>query len=395
MPRVVTAILLQVYALALALLQASQGGLHTDEAKYLLNIPYPQPPLARWILHATESLPFQELLWRVLFATLLIQAVWIVWGMTAKCKKNERLFLSGCWLATAAVALQAGSIMMAPLTALQALLFVKLALFDPPTRSPRHLFAVAILWLVSLFTAVQIILYLPLILAFFYRSRASALQIALYVLGPIALVSLYVATNPFVAVSFGNAGTENLDIPFLGWFGYTLRLMVTGGSLVLTVLGLLGIFTKRRLSLIGSFVLVTAFIFISFREYYDIFFTPLFLAGAILLLSSRRLRLPFVPMFGMLVAVTVGASYFFPMIFSAGPARPVMRAIEERSGTGAILIAGPFGHQWQYESRLFVLRYNEKFLPEAKAAVCLNPCEGIEKSNMEKHEVEGVEVWTR
>ncbi len=395
MSRFVIAILLEAYAIALALLQSSQGGLRTDEAKYLLNIPYPQPPLARWILNITEALPFQEMLWRVLFATLLVQAAWLVWDMTVKCRKKERVFLCGCWLASAGVALQAGAIMMAPLTALQGLLFVKLALFDPPTRSPRHLCAAAILWLTSLFTAFQAILYLPLILSLFLRSRTALWQVALYVLGPIALVTLYIATNPLVAMSFGNAGTENLDIPFLGWFGYALRLMLTGGSLVLTLLGIGGMLTQRRLSLLSSFILVTAFAFVSFREHYDILFTPLFLAGAIMLLSARTLRLPLLPLFGMLVITTLSAFLFFPTIYSAGPARDVVRAIEERSGTGAMLIAGPFGHQWQYESRVPVLRYKEEFLPGAKAVVCLHACAGIEKSGMEKHTIEGVEIWVK
>ena len=51
---------LQAWAILLAFVQTLGGGVRTDEAKYLLNIPYPQPPLARWILGWTEALPLMK-----------------------------------------------------------------------------------------------------------------------------------------------------------------------------------------------------------------------------------------------------------------------------------------------------------------------------------------------
>ena len=71
---------LQMYALLLAWMQ-SLGGIHTDEAKYLLDIPYPHPPLVRWMVSQTELYVHQEMLWRVVFATLMVQAVFLVWSL--------------------------------------------------------------------------------------------------------------------------------------------------------------------------------------------------------------------------------------------------------------------------------------------------------------------------
>jgi len=48
MRKLIAAVALQIYALLLAGVQLL-GGVRTDEAKYLLNIPYPHPPLARFL----------------------------------------------------------------------------------------------------------------------------------------------------------------------------------------------------------------------------------------------------------------------------------------------------------------------------------------------------------
>src|SRR3989338_9501527 len=106
MRRSVTIILLEGYALFLALWQ-QLGGVHTDEAKYLLNIPYPHPPLARGIFHLLDGMPLQDMFWRIVLASLLIQAVWFVWDMACDLKNGERMALSGAWLLCAAIVFQA------------------------------------------------------------------------------------------------------------------------------------------------------------------------------------------------------------------------------------------------------------------------------------------------
>ena len=121
--RLVAIVLLEIYALVLTTWQMGIG-IRTDEAKYLLNIPYPHPPLARFILNLTEAVPFQELLWRIIFASLIVQATWFIRGMAKNFPGTVQIALSIAWLGCMAILQQGGTIMMAPLTALQALVFV-------------------------------------------------------------------------------------------------------------------------------------------------------------------------------------------------------------------------------------------------------------------------------
>ncbi|MBI5156250.1 hypothetical protein HZA45_03180, partial [Candidatus Peregrinibacteria bacterium] len=113
---------LEAYAIILAFLQA-MSGVRTDEAKYLLNIPYPHPPAARFLLGLTDGWAYQEFFWRFLFATLLVQAVFLIWSMGKILPRRDRFTLCGVWLFSAAFVAQTGSIMMAELTALQGLVF--------------------------------------------------------------------------------------------------------------------------------------------------------------------------------------------------------------------------------------------------------------------------------
>ena len=394
MSRRILAIGLQACALVLAVYPWLLGGVRTDEAKYLLNIPYPQPPFGRWIIGMTEFLPFQELLWRLIIASLLVHAVFLIWKISAKCGTFARLFLCAAWLLSAGVLLQMGTIMMAPVTALQGLLLVALAMFLPLKKDQWTSFFIGLLWFASLFTAYQAVLYLPLAVEALRRTKTSIFTQILYILIPIALVFVYALSNPLIIASFVNAGTENETIPFYAWAFYLVRLWLSGGSVILTVLGMWGMLRHRRFGLLGSFILLSAFCFISFREYYDILFTPLFIGGAILLLQQRKNRsLPFLWLTAGLVFCTAFFTWKYPVIYSPGPARSVMQEIQAAGGTGSIIIAGPFGHQWQYESRFQIERYRSGALLSAQAAICLIKCEGIETSGWQKVDLYGVEVW--
>ena len=256
------AIILQCIALVLAVYPWLLHGVRTDEAKYLLNIPYPQPPLGRWIIGMTEFLPFQELLWRLIIASLLVHAVFLIWKISAKCGTFARLFLCAAWLLSAGVLLQIGTIMMAPVTALQGLLFVAL-IFLPLKKDRWTSFFIGLLWFASLFTAYQAVLYLPLAMEALRRTKTSLRTQVLYIVFPIVLVFVYALSNPLIIASFVNAGTENETIPFYAWVFYLARLWISGGSLVLTVLGIWGMLRFRRFGLLGSFVLLSAFCFIT------------------------------------------------------------------------------------------------------------------------------------
>src|SRR3989338_1752916 len=165
---------LELLAILLAWLQ-SLGGVRTDEAKMLLNIPYPHPPLLRWIVSQTEALPFQEMLWRVLLASIVVQAVWLVWDMGRDLPRGARMVAAGAWLLSAAVLAQAGSITTALVTAVWGLVFcwffVRLELETPSPRGREYIPWVTLLWLFSLFTAYQAVLYVPILIAVILRLR--------------------------------------------------------------------------------------------------------------------------------------------------------------------------------------------------------------------------------
>src|SRR3989338_3989707 len=117
MPKFFVVIGLQIVAFLLAWLQFLTG-MRTDEAKYLLNIPYPHPPLIRSVLGWTDGFVYQEIFWRVIFATLIIQAVWLVWDMGRSFGRPSRILLALAWLLSSGVILQGGSLFIGPLSAL-------------------------------------------------------------------------------------------------------------------------------------------------------------------------------------------------------------------------------------------------------------------------------------
>ncbi|PIP65758.1 hypothetical protein COU77_04380 [Candidatus Peregrinibacteria bacterium CG10_big_fil_rev_8_21_14_0_10_49_16] len=381
---------LQCYASVLAWVQ-SIGGVLTDEAKYLLNIPYPQPPLVRWVLHLSDGWVAQEWVWRILFATLLVHAAWFVWDAARTLPRRLRLFLCAGWLFAASTVLWGGAIIMSPLTAIQGLLFVWLFFRPEWHQKPLFAFFLGTLWLVSLYTAYQAVLYMPLVFLLLFFHRRSLVDVVVYGCIPIGLVFLYALTNPLILASFVNAGTENTDIPLWWWFYFLLRTLFTGGSIVLSVLGLAGMVRHRHWGFLGSLFLVGFFIFISFRDYYDILFLPLFVGGSILLLQ-RWQTLPLVPSYAVLVSVTAMTVWLLPPVLSPSTARMVFQRLEETSLSGEILIQGSFGHQWQYESAWPVRKYTPEFLDSAATIICLNPCDQIPNS---WRQVPGlsVEVW--
>lgn len=390
MSRLISIIGLQIFAFALAFAQSLPGGVRTDEAKYLLNIPYPQPPLARWILGLTESLSFQDILWRIIFATLLVQAVWLVWDLSRDLPKEQRFILASGWLLSAGVLFQAGTVMMAPLTALFGLIFVWLALRERGTA-----LVVGLLWLASLFTAYQGVLYLPLVVWMLRKRKASLFQLAIYIDLSLAVLALYTLANPLALASFLNAGGENLNIPFVMWFWYLLRLWITGGSLALTILGITGMIRSRNWGLIGAFLLTSAFCLVSFREYYDILFTPLFIGGAYLLLKDWKPRITIVPFLIVLLGSTALTYRFLPPIVDLGPARETMQAIENRNQTGDVLINKYFGHEWQWESNLTIRRFKPALVKNAQAVICINQCEGFDVKGWVRLPGVSVEVWVK
>jgi hypothetical protein len=370
MQRLMALIGIQIYAIALAVLQ-SVGHVRTDEAKYLLNIPYPHPPLVRWVLSLTEALPFQEMLWRVVFATLLTHAVWLVWSMSSGLQRQVRSALAVSWLLSAAVVFQAGSVMMAPLTALQGLVFVWLWMrqdFDARRIAPW----VALLWVVSLFTAYQAVLFAPLVVGLLRRARIGWAGVILIAGFPVGLAVLYALSNPLSLASFVNVSTDSEGLAWSSITAALLRAWLIAGSGVLFLAGMVGMLRARAWPLLSTFVLVTLYVFITPHSYYAILFTPLLLAGSTLFVR----RLPgFAWALSTLTLVGTAVLWMlFHPILTPDPTRLVMDTLSPLPGRGDILIHGSFGHDWQYESSVPVRTFTPEALREAQIVICRKKC---------------------
>jgi|GEM_PF-470223 hypothetical protein len=394
---------LEILAVLLGLVQ-SLGQVHTDEAKYLLNIPYPHPPLARWALHLIDAVPFQELFWRVVFASFMVQAVWFVWDMGRELPRAKRFTLAGSWLLSSGVLLQAGTVLLAPLTALHILIFLWLML--RPDLVQRFTLIVALLWFEAVFTTYQALLFLPLVLFLFFTTGISRWKALVYVCVPVALLGLYTLTNPLVLQSMVLHAGRGVDETLLDRTLGTLRVWGLGGSFIISALGTVGLLLSGSWGLIGSFVLLTAYVALSRYDYYMILFTPLFVAGLLHFFST-----PLIPSHSMIyryiiklrgggwllslaLALVVAVS-LFPPDLTPSPAREVMQEIYRRGIEGTVLIAGAFGHEWQYESMLPLRRYRPHLLESAEAAVCLTSCAGIMQVGWSKVEGLPIPVWLR
>lgn len=358
-------------------------GVRTDEAKYLLDIPYPHPPLARFVFSLLDGWAYQELFWRVVLATLVIQAVWLVADMARPLGKTARLAAASCWLLSAAVIVQAGTVMMAPLTALQALVFVWL--FMRPQRPSGDGSLVALFWLASLFTAYQAILFAPLVWVVLARGNGSFLRRVLLFIVPVALLGLYTLTNPLVPASMlvhaGKDAAEALPMHLLG----VLRLWLIGGSIVFSVFGTVGLLLRPKAGLILSFILVCAYVFVARYDYYAMLFTPLLTAGLMLRMEAwgivirphgllRATSTTILLMLGVGLSLSL-VSWPVPTVVPK-----IIAAIDDAvPSPGVLLIHGSFGHEWQQATRDSIERYTPGFTKTVKAVLCLSACPDMQK----------------
>jgi hypothetical protein len=375
MRRLIVILGLELYALALTVLQAF-GGVRTDEAKYLLNIPYPHPPAIRWVFSLLENVPFQEWVWRFVLATLMVQAAWLVWSMAHDFSERDRRILWHIWLLSAAVVFQAGSIMMAPVTGLQALVFVWLWM-RPDIDMRKHGGWTLLFWLFSLFTAYQAALFVPLVIALLRRAKYSWVSSFLLAGIPGVLLGLYTFSNPLALASFFNAAGDNAAFTQDMVVRYFVLTWAIAGSIVLVPSGVLGFVKGRAWVLLGTFALVSVYNYASVHTYYAILFTPLLLAGSILWARRATLLLPW-----LLCGTILGTALLWPvagLVPVSHSTRETIRALSLNADGGPLLIHGSFGHEWQYESPVAVRRFVPAALSKAQAIVCLTACpEGLE-----------------
>jgi hypothetical protein len=103
----------------------------------------------------------------------------------------------------------------------------------------------------------------------------------------------------------------------------------------------------------------------------------------------------------VLAGVLIGTAvilYGHPLSVTPTPARETVRILVDLhlSQGETLLIAGAFGHEWQYESPWSIRRFSPSLLPEAKAVVCLSSCsEMVKKPGWHRMDGGRVEVWIR
>jgi len=383
MRKLVTIAGLQAYAMALAAV-SWVGGVRTDEAKYLLNIPYPHPPLARWLLSLTHGMPFHDLFWRIVFASLVVHAVWIVVRLPHRAGLGAKLLLGASWLLSGAVVLQAGTVMMAPLTALFGLLLLWAA---ARPRSAAICFAAAIAWLISLFIAYQGVLFFPVVVAVCLRSRQPLGRTLLYTCGPLVALALYTASNPLAASLLLQVGAERADVVTAA--RQTLYVWLLAGSGVLSVLGSLSAFRRSRPELAITLLLLLAYIFRSYHDYYAIFLVPVFVAGLACTFDAFHVRLRAVDRVAIALGTTAAIGGLVAVATYASTAQQTNIARDTfailapyirhtQSQDLAMLIVGDFGHEWQYyapEQITELRKYSKDMtVQEADIVVCWSTC---------------------
>lgn len=372
MRRLISIVGLQIYACTLAFVQL-QNGVRTDEAKYLLNIPYPHPPLARWLLGFFDGWQWQEHAARIVFATIMVQAVWLVWDMGRALRLPARLSLAVLWLGSAAFILQAGTVMMAPLTALQALLFLWM-LSLPKERMPSTS-TIGFLWLATLFTALQGVLLAPLVIAALRMRGTLWKQCAWYVGVPLVLVALYALGNPLVMANVLIQAGKDAGSTFIERGAGLLWILTLAGSGVGAIAGIAGLFIKKHWWILASFALFALYVFVGRFDYYAMIFLPFFITGAKHL--YRRMPMLAVPttVFSLVCTLLILMNHA-PLLVVRSPARDTLKQL----GSETILLKGFFGHEWQYEAGpgQVVRLYSVQLAPQADVIVCYDDCDDIE-----------------
>ena len=239
---------------------------------------------------------------------------------------------------------------------------------------------ISLLWLISLFTAYQAILYAPLAYVLL-RKRT------LYFITPIILVGLYTLTNPLVLASLTHVGGHNAGIDTIGKVHGMLRLWVLGGSGVVSLLGTAAIVRSKSLPLLLSLQLVVLYTLVIHLEFYAILFLPLFIGGLLLQPKFLEQRI-------LVLACTVISSgtllYLYPLKTEMSAARQTMQVINNIA-VGSVAIHGSFGHEWQYESTSPVYRYTIN--KESDAIVCLDACEDLSLDGYKRLDEAKIETY--
>ncbi len=361
---------LELLALLLALLGMWMG-LHTDEAKYLLSIPYPHPPAIRWVLSLGLSLPFHEFLMRFVLASVIVQSSWLLWDLGAVLPRERQTALMLTWLLSTALILQGGTVMLAPMTAVFGLVFTCIALHPKGTSHCRGP-CIGLLWILSLFSTYQCLLFAPLVWSSLKNNRPGMRESLAYFCIPIMLLVLYSLAHPLSIVSMMKVSTQDAPIALALRFHSWMTIIVIAGGGLTSVIGLWGILTGGRRDLLLTLLLIIAFIFLSSQQYYAILLLPL-LAGGLFLLFCRRKVSPsiFIP---LQIVASILVLTLWPPMHGENVARETLDFLQSHNIVGTIVIDGPYGHEWQYESRQPIRTFSDglrtKIEEDASVFIC-------------------------
>lgn len=367
------ALLLEVVAVTGAWLQMSIG-VRTDEAKYLLSIPYPHPPLLRGVMSLTDGWPLQEMVWRIVFATVLLQAVWIVWDLGRELPYAQRIALGAAWLFSAATVQLTGTVYLAVPTGVLGLTFFWLTRRSSVLPAPG---AVALLWLCSLFSAFQAVLFVPWAWRALRQRSSSSIAALLFLCIPLLLLSLYVLVNPLVPASIIGLQQEAAAHDWGNKLLATLHVLLLAGSGVVTVLGAWGIVRSRDRALLLTGGLVVVYVLVTQgHAYYAILLLPVLIAGMVFLLLALPL-----PGAGVLPAV-IGSGIVAIALWVHGTTGSRAHAValllqRDDIHPTRVMIDGPFGHEWQYELSTDVRRFHADLLPVTDVVLCTAACPAL------------------
>lgn len=389
---------LQLFAIVLAYVHGVSG-VQTDEAKYLLSIPYPHPPVLRTILSLTMSFPFQAMLWRILFATAMVHAVWVVWDLAAVLPRGRRIALCALWLTASPLLLQVGTVMMVVPTALFGLIAFRLAT-ERGEVSRASLPLLAWGWLLALGSAYQCVLFAPLVWAMMRRTSASRLSVFFAFSAPLLLLALYTLSNPLALASMVAVSTQDSAMHLTQRMQNVLWVwMLSGGAL--TIVGLWGVLVAGTRALQLTTLLVLLYTSLSGQHYYAILLLPLCVGGVYHLACHRRLWTGWMLWTHALSTIVILLVSFAGFSQTDTTATTIAR-LTERGISSPLLIAGPFGHDWQYWSPVPIVRFSSLLSvsteDQSDFLVCtrVQGCEG--ELDLEKWQrvPEGpMEIWER
>ncbi|MDD5055185.1 MAG: hypothetical protein PHZ00_02860 [Candidatus Peribacteraceae bacterium] len=388
----------ELIALGIALL-GMRMGLQSDEAKYLLEVPFSLPHAIRWFLSFGASLTFHEFLMRFVLASIAVQAGWLLWDLGTVLPLERQMALVGTWLLSAALIMQGGTLLPVTMTTVCGLAFVWVALHPEGTGHCRGP-CVGLLWLLSLFISYQCLLYAPLVWSGLRSNRAHLRESVLYFTIPVLLLGIYLLGYPLAVAGMPQIPTQDMPLETGQRFLLAMKIFLFAGGYVTSVVGLWGILTGGRRDLFLSLILILTFILLFPRQHHAVLLLPLLTGGFFLLFCRRK-----VPPRGFLLLQTVATIIVIiihPPKKSLNIARETMAALHAQGiTTGMILIDGAYGHEWQYESRQPIRTFSQELRAsiEEQAAVFIctkKSCEDDRNFDLWTKRISApLEVWTK